>query len=74
VTAAAGCWWRRRNAVLRQAVLQYVCRPVGVKRCSQTGHWVVPGSSRDGVWGVVVGAVMGAFRSLLGVGVVRSVG
>ena len=34
----------------------------GVKRRSQTGHGrpgVVPGSSRDGIWGVVFGAVMG---------------
>ena len=36
--------------------------PPGVKRRSQTGHGrpgVVPGSSRDGIWGVVFGAVMG---------------
>ena len=35
------------------------CRPVGVKTRRQTEQGVVPWSSRDGVWGVVFGVVMG---------------
>lgn len=49
VTAGPACWCRRRNAVLRQALLQYACRPVGVNNRWQTGHVIVPGSSRDGI-------------------------
>ncbi len=41
VMAGPACWCRRRNAVLRQALLQYVCRPVGVNRAWQTGQVIV---------------------------------
>lgn len=47
-------WWRRRQAVLRQALVQYCCRPVGVKRAWQMGQGIVAVSSRDGVWAGVV--------------------
>src|SRR6266571_3348079 len=48
VTAARGCWWRRRNAVLRHGEPQYAWRPVAVKGRWQTGQVLVPVSSRDG--------------------------
>src|SRR6266704_6491290 len=48
VTAARGCWWRRRNAVLRHGEPQYAWRPVAVKGRGQTGQVLVPVSSRDG--------------------------
>src|SRR5437763_16690085 len=47
-TAAGGSVWRRRNAVLWQGVLQYRCRPVGVKQVWHAGQRVVAGASRDG--------------------------
>src|SRR6266702_744210 len=48
VTTARGCWWRRRNAVLRQGETQYAWRPVAVKGRWKTGQVLVPVSSRDG--------------------------
>src|SRR5664279_2537954 len=76
VTTGPGCWWWRRNAVLRQAVLQYVCRPTGAKDWWQTGHGVVPSSSRDGVrsGGVLVGAGTVTGHVPFGGGLVGGVG